>query len=90
MALMLARIVLRSGEIRQLLAVGKRSCPVIWLAARWRPAGGPGRLRGGEPEVLGVEHGFVEQRCDVVVVEGVDDLAAGALADDQPELSQHP
>jgi hypothetical protein len=34
--------------------------------------------------------GFVEQRGDVVVVQPVDDLAAGALTDDQAESAQHP
>jgi len=47
-------------------------------------------LAGSEPEVLGVKDGFVEQRGDMVVVEGVDDLAAGALPDHQAELAQHP
>ncbi len=36
-----------------------------------------------------MEHGLVEERSDVVVVKGVDNLAAGALADDEPELAQH-
>jgi hypothetical protein len=36
-----------------------------------------------------VKHGFVEQRGDVVVVQGVDHLPAGSLTDHKPELSQH-
>jgi hypothetical protein len=38
--------------------------------------------------MLGVEHRFVEQRRDVVIVKCIDDLATSALADDEAELAQ--
>ena len=56
-------------------------------ALKSAPAAGSGRLggaewlAGGESEVLGVEDCFVEQRGDVVVVQRIDDLSAGALTD---------
>ncbi len=38
--------------------------------------------------MLGVEDGFIEERPDVVVVQSVDHLAAGALTDHEPEMTQ--
>ncbi len=47
-------------------------------------------MAGGEPEVLGVKDGFVEQRRDVVIMQRIDHLAPGALSDNEAELAQHP
>ena len=47
------------------------------------PAGEP------EPDVLDVPEHLLEQLGDVVVVELVDDAAAGALADDEAEVAEH-
>ncbi len=38
--------------------------------------------------MLGVVHGFVEELCDVVVVEGVHDAAPAAFIVDQAEVAQ--
>ena len=59
--------------------------PIAYAAflPRGVPAGEP------EPHVLDVPEHLLEQLGDVVVVELVDDAAAGALADDQAEVAQH-
>jgi hypothetical protein len=37
--------------------------------------------------MLGVRHGFGEERADVIVVERVDDLSPVTLTDDEPEVT---
>jgi hypothetical protein len=51
-------------------------------------ARGCGAIGQAQPQVFAVINSFVEQLGDVVVVEPVDDAAAGAGADDQAEVAQ--
>ena len=39
--------------------------------------------------MLGVGDGLREQHADVIVVEGIDDASAPALANHEPEMTQH-
>ena len=58
---------------------------------RARLAGSSGRPRAaaeGEPQVLDVVDGLVDERGDVVVVQLVDDVAAAPLADDEAQVAQ--
>jgi hypothetical protein len=40
--------------------------------------------------VFSVGYGLGEQNPDVIVMQGINDVPALALADDEPELTQHP
>src|SRR5439155_6469 len=66
-----------------------------YVRARVRARGGGSggfldRFGVAEAEVFDVEDGLVEQVGDVRVVQRVDDLAAAALADYEPEVSEDP
>jgi hypothetical protein len=43
-----------------------------------------------EAQVLGVRDSLGEEHADVIVMERIDDAPALALADDEPEMTQHP
>src|ERR1700726_3845131 len=60
-----------------------------WSARRGRrDASGCGGICDAQAQVLDVVDGLVQQRGDVVVVQGVDDVLARAGAGDQAEVAQ--
>lgn len=55
-----------------------------WLRSVWTL----GRVGDAEFDVFGVADRFAQERCNVLVVEGVVDVAAGSAADDKAEVAQ--